>query len=109
MYLVVIAWLYVVLMMAVAEATNAHGSVLGASITFVLYGVLPLSILVYLMRSPARARARKAREREQWQAELVSRSTSIRAMQSSGTEPDAGSHAAARPKAGGITPVRKKV
>ena len=34
MYLVVIAWLYVALMMAVAEATNTTGTVLGAIVTF---------------------------------------------------------------------------
>ena len=61
MYIVALAWIYVVLMMAVAEATNSNGTVLGAIITFVLYGVLPLSILVYIMRSPQRARAAKAR------------------------------------------------
>ena len=43
MYLVVIAWLYVTLMMAVAEATNTTGSILGAIITFVLYGLLPMA------------------------------------------------------------------
>ena len=44
MYLVIIAWLYVVLMMALAEALSSQGSVLGAVFTFVLYGLLPLSI-----------------------------------------------------------------
>ena len=39
MHLVVIAWLYVALMMAVAEATNTTGTVLGAVFTFLLYGV----------------------------------------------------------------------
>ncbi len=61
MYIVALAWIYVVLMMAVAEATNSNGTVLGAIITLVLYGVLPLSILVYIMRAPQRARAAKAR------------------------------------------------
>jgi hypothetical protein len=36
MYLVVIAWLYVALMMAVAEATHARGTLLGAFFTFLL-------------------------------------------------------------------------
>jgi mannose/fructose/N-acetylgalactosamine-specific phosphotransferase system component IID len=62
MYLVAIAWAYVVLMMAVAEATAANGTVLGAFFTLLLYGVLPLSILIYIMRTPARRRARLARE-----------------------------------------------
>ena len=46
MYLVIIAWLYVTLMMAVAEATNTTGSILGAIITFVLYGLLPMALVV---------------------------------------------------------------
>ncbi len=37
MYLVVIAWLYVALLMAVAEATSHTGTVFGAIITFFLY------------------------------------------------------------------------
>lgn len=56
MYIVVIAWLYVVLMMSVAEATNTTGTVLGAIVTFVMYGLLPLSIVVYIMGTPARKR-----------------------------------------------------
>lgn len=58
MHLVAIAWIYVVLMMAVVEALSPQGSVLGAIVTFVLYGVLPLSIVLYLMATPARRRAR---------------------------------------------------
>ena len=60
MYLLVIAWVYVVVMMAIAEATSSNGTVLGASITLLLYGALPLAIVVYLMRTPARRRARRA-------------------------------------------------
>ena len=66
MYLVVIAWLYVVLMMSVAEATNTTGTILGALITFVLYGLGPVALVVYLMGAPARNSAikkRNARER----------------------------------------------
>ena len=44
MYLVLIAWLYVTLLMAVAEATSPAGSVMGAIITFTLYGLLPMGI-----------------------------------------------------------------
>ncbi|MET0348723.1 MAG: hypothetical protein ABW067_02935, partial [Rhizobacter sp.] len=62
MHLVTIAWMYVVVMMAIAEATSPHGTVLGALFTFLLYGALPLSIVLYLMGSPARRRARKAAE-----------------------------------------------
>jgi hypothetical protein len=49
MYLVIIGWIYVVLMMAVAEATSPSGTVVGAVFTFVLYGVAPVSLLLYLL------------------------------------------------------------
>ena len=62
MYLIAIAWMYVVVMMAAAEATNANGTVLGALVTFVLYGLLPLGIVLYLFGTPGRKRARKALE-----------------------------------------------
>ncbi len=62
MLLVAFAWLYVVLMVAVVEATGSHGSLLGALVTFALYGVLPLSILAYLYFSPTRRRARRVAE-----------------------------------------------
>jgi hypothetical protein len=61
MYLVVIAWVYVVLMMSVAEAFAPNGTLLGAIVTFVLYGALPIALVMYLMQTPARNRARKAR------------------------------------------------
>lgn len=62
MYLVVIAWLYVALMMAVAEATHSSGTLLGAFFTFVLYGAIPVALVVYLGGRPARRRAAQARE-----------------------------------------------
>ena len=61
MYLVVIAWMYVVLMMSVAEATNTTGTILGALVTFVLYGLGPVALVVYLMGAPARNSAIKKR------------------------------------------------
>lgn len=65
MYLIAIAWIYVVLMMSVAEAISSQGTVLGAAITFIFYGVLPLSILMYIMGTPGRKRARRAAESAQ--------------------------------------------
>ena len=94
MHLVVIAWLYVALMMAVAEATSPIGTIVGAVLTFVLYGVAPVSLVVYVMSTPARKRAIKAREA----AELAER----RAAASD--EPDAGRKAAADP----VAAVRKE-
>jgi len=68
MYIVPIAWLYVALMMSVAEATNTNGSVLGGILTFILYGILPTSIIVYIMRTPHRKRTRLALEKVQKEA-----------------------------------------
>ena len=62
MYLTAIAWIYVVLLMSIAEATSSTGSLLGAVMTFFLYGLMPLGLVLYLMRTPTRRRARKARE-----------------------------------------------
>ena len=62
MYLIAIAWIYVVLMMAAAEALSSQGSVLGAVITFVLYGVLPLALVMYILGTPGRKRRRRAAE-----------------------------------------------
>jgi hypothetical protein len=62
MYLVAIAWIYVVLMMAVAEALSPQGGLLGALITFLMYGVMPLAIVMYILGTPGRRRARLAAE-----------------------------------------------
>jgi mannose/fructose/N-acetylgalactosamine-specific phosphotransferase system component IID len=65
MYLVAIGWMYVVLMIALAEAMSAQGTVLGAVITFVMWGVLPLSLLLYILGTPGRKRARRAAEEQE--------------------------------------------
>ena len=106
MYLIVIAWMYVVLMMSVAEATHSAGTVLGAVVTFVLYGVGPVALVVYLMRAPARRRAIKARE--------ATEATPVQpdSCRSDSLPPDAGSHAAGGIEAvagdAGVAPVRKE-
>lgn len=62
MFVVAIAWTYVVLMMALAEAFSPRGSVLGALFTLLLYGVGPLAIVLYVMNTPHRRRARDVAE-----------------------------------------------
>lgn len=64
MYLVAIGWMFVVVLMSAAEAMSPVGSVLGATFTLLLYGVLPLSLVLYVMATPARRRARRAAESE---------------------------------------------
>lgn len=71
MYIVPIAWLYVAFMMAVAEATSSQGTVLGAFFTFVLYGLMPIGLVLYFMGTPARRRQRLEREAEEAQAYLA--------------------------------------
>lgn len=107
MYLVVIAWLYVTLMMAIAEATSPIGSVLGASVTFVLYGLLPLSILVYILGTPGRKR--KLRLREQAQQQAWQDAQAQTAVPSDGVAaPDAGGEAPAAAQPGCVAPVREE-
>lgn len=54
MYIIAIAWIYVVLMMAITETT------LTASImTFLFYCVLPLALFFYIIRAPKRKQHRQ--------------------------------------------------
>jgi hypothetical protein len=85
MYIVAIAWIYVALMMAVAEAFHPTGSIVGAIFTFLLYGVGPVALVTYILGSGERRRASKARERQ------------------ASIQPDTGGHAATD----AVTPERK--
>ena len=87
MYLVALAWGYVALMMAAAEVISPQGSVFGALVTLLLYGVLPLSLLLYILGTPGRKRRRRAAE--------------------STAEGDAGGHAPPGP-AEGLAPEREE-
>ena len=51
MYIIAIGWIYVTLLMALTE-TNITAGIL----TFALYGVMPLSLLLWLFGSPMRRR-----------------------------------------------------
>ena len=102
MYLVLIAWLYVTLMMALAEATSPTGTVLGAVVTFVLYGLLPMGIVGYILGTPARKRALRAKALAEQASEQAP------ADAPSSAEPDAGSHAPAAAQGSAVAPVRKE-
>lgn len=96
MWIVAIAWLYVTLMMSLAEATNPQGTVLGAVITFVFYGLAPLALVLYLMGTPARRKALRAAEAQahaQYMAEQAKQQPLEPAdtpNTSDSTQPDAG-------------------
>jgi len=83
MWIVAIAWMYVTLMMAMAEATSPQGTVLGAVITLVFYGLLPLALVMYLLGAGGRRKARLAREaqaRAQHVAMLASQEADARGL-----------------------------
>jgi hypothetical protein len=48
--------------MALAEAIHPSGTLLGALFTLLLYGVAPLSLVLYLVGTPVRRKARRAAE-----------------------------------------------
>jgi membrane protein implicated in regulation of membrane protease activity len=83
--------MFVVVCMAGAEAMSPIGSLLGAFFTLLLYGVLPLSVVLYVMGAPMRRKARRAAEQAEFEA---ARSAA----------PDGSGHAAGDP----ITPERKE-
>ena len=93
MYIVVIAWLYVALMMGVAEANHPQGTLLGAMVTFVLYGVGPVALIAYLLGRSARRAARRRREDKE-----------DRERAAASGQPDAGGEA----PADAVAPVRKE-
>lgn len=84
MLLIAIAWVYVVGMVAVVEATSSNGTILGAVFTLLLYGVLPLAIVGYLFLTPARRRLQRATQE---------------AIASASLDRDEGGHAAGDPVA----------
>ncbi|KHK56607.1 hypothetical protein PI87_09390 [Ralstonia sp. A12] len=70
MYIVAIAWLYVVLMMSLTEQSWVAG--IG---TFILYGLAPLSLFLWIVGSPARKRRRLAQEAEKNAAASIDSAT----------------------------------
>lgn len=111
MWIVAIAWMYVAVMMAVAEAFSPQGSVLGAVFTLLLYGIAPLALVMYLLATPARRRQRRAAEHAEWQAartdaQNVSHTDARTTAQAaaSGPDPDAGG----LPSSDAVTPKREE-
>jgi len=56
MYIIAAAWIYVALLAAVSETT-----VVGGTLTFIFYGVLPLALFLWLFGTPARHRQQRSR------------------------------------------------
>ena len=60
MYIIAIGWLYVTVLMAITET-----SVVAGILTFLFYGLLPVSLLVWLLSTPVR------RQRQRYKAALA--------------------------------------
>ncbi len=63
MYIIAIAWLYVVVLMAATQDT-----VLAGISTLVFYGIIPCAVVMYVTMAPTRARRRKTLAAQQAQA-----------------------------------------
>ncbi|MBI5900831.1 MAG: hypothetical protein HZB40_16605 [Rhodocyclales bacterium] len=64
MYVIAIAWLYVTVLMAATEPNLTSGI-----LTFSLYGLFPVALLLWLLGTPERGRRRRAREAAATQAD----------------------------------------
>ncbi len=58
MYIIVIAWLYVIVLMAATEKTMVAGL-----LTLIFYGLAPVALFVWIFGTPGRRRARIAAAR----------------------------------------------
>ena len=54
MYVIAIAWVYVILLVAISDTT-----IVGGVLTFLFAGVLPLGLFLWLAGTPARRRRRE--------------------------------------------------
>lgn len=98
MYLVAMAWLYVVVLMALAEGVSDNGSWLGAAITLVFYGLLPLGITLYLIGTPARRSARRRAQTTEPVASAAGLETGSENGSTAG-DPDSSGHPPGKPVA----------
>jgi ABC-type transport system involved in cytochrome bd biosynthesis fused ATPase/permease subunit len=65
LYLIAIAWIFVVLMMAITESSFIAGIM-----TFIFYCIIPLSLVLYILSSSARKRKLRAEFEAKRQAML---------------------------------------
>lgn len=63
MNIVALAWIYVVLMMSITET-----SVVAGVMTFLMYGVIPVTIILYVMGTTQRRRRRHLAEKAKMEA-----------------------------------------
>lgn len=82
MYIVALAWIYVVLMMSITET-----SVVAGVMTFLMYGVVPVTIILYVMGTPQRRRRRLLAEKQR--REEMAAASAMPPSQAAATDPEA--------------------
>jgi predicted membrane channel-forming protein YqfA (hemolysin III family) len=107
MYLVAMGWLYVAVMMSVAEAMHPDGTVMGAMVTFLLYGLLPIGLVLYVMGTPLRRKARQAADAASDATARAAGAAALAAQADTSIQPDAGGHAPGAAQPGGVAAVGK--
>lgn len=89
MYIVAIGWAYVVMMMSIAEDSAVAGVM-----TFLLYGAVPVTLILYVGGAGARKRRRAAAQAQaREQTQLLARKT----MQDEQARQTANEHASQAP------------
>lgn len=76
MHLIAIGWIYVVLMMSITEA-----SIVAGVMTFLFYGLIPVSIILYLGGSRRRRMRRKMAEEARRNSSSVAEEQAVPAAQ----------------------------
>ena len=102
MYLVVIAWLYVTVMMAVAEMASPSGSVVAGLGMLLFYALLPVGLLLYIV---PRLRRKRGTFHRDGQAEKPA----VKSEQARDVKPDAGGKTTAATQGERIAPVREEL
>lgn len=107
MYLVAMGWLYVAVMMSLAEAMHPSGTALGAMVTFLLYGLLPIGLVLYVMGTPLRRKARQATDAALEAEARAAGAAALKAQNAASIQPDASGHAPGAAELDGVAAVRK--
>jgi len=84
LHIVALAWLFVVILMAAAE--GMRNGIFPALLTLLFYGILPLSLVLYILATPARRKRRARLERETREAQEMP----AQGAQQPSTEPASG-------------------
>ena len=101
LYVVALAWMSVVLMVALVEVFSPQGTAIGALFTVLGWGVVPLSVVLYILATPSRRAARRAEELRASAGPLPSIGPRAPSGESSRSEQGVVTSSAANPDSGG--------